>query len=37
MRVRLQTDVFNLTNRLTFINFAGVFSGTALDVPRSFS
>ena len=37
MRVRLQTDVFNLTNRLNFINFAGVFSGTALDVPRSFS
>ena len=37
MRFRLQADVFNLTNRLNLINFAGVFSGTALDVRRSFS
>ena len=37
MRLRLQADVFNLTNRLNLINFAGVFSGTAIDVPRSFS
>jgi hypothetical protein len=37
MRLRLQADVFNLTNRLNLINFAGVFSGTALDAPRSFS
>ena len=37
MRLRLQGDVFNLTNRLNLINFAGVFSGTALDMPRSFS
>jgi hypothetical protein len=37
MRLRFQADVFNLTNRLNLINFAGVFSGTALDMPRSFS
>ena len=36
-RLRLQADVFNLWDRLNLINFAGVFSGTALDVPRSFS
>src|SRR5262249_10513844 len=36
-RVRLQADVFNLADRLNLINFAGVFSGTALDVPRTFS
>ena len=33
--VRLQVDVHNLTNRLTVINFAGLFSGTALAPPRS--
>jgi outer membrane cobalamin receptor len=33
--VRLQADVRNLTNRLTVINFAGLFSGTALAPPRS--
>jgi TonB dependent receptor len=32
--LRLQADVFNLTNRLNVINFAGFFSGTALDPPR---
>src|SRR5262249_37613453 len=37
MRLRLQADAFNLTNRLNLINFAGVLSGTALDVPRNFS
>jgi hypothetical protein len=37
LRLRFQADVFNLTNRLNLINFAGVFSGTALDMPRSFS
>jgi hypothetical protein len=37
LRLRFQADVFNLANRLNLINFAGVFSGTALDVPRSFS
>lgn len=33
--VRLQVDVRNLTNRLNVINFAGLFSGTALAPPRS--
>ncbi|HSU89604.1 MAG TPA: TonB-dependent receptor, partial [Terriglobia bacterium] len=37
MRLHLQADVFNLANRLNLINFAGVFSGTALDMPRSFA
>jgi len=35
--VRLQADVRNLTNRLDVINFAGLFSGTALAAPRSIS
>ena len=34
-RVRLQADVLNLTDRLNVINFAGLFSGTALTPPRS--
>ncbi len=34
--IRLQADVLNLTNRLNVINFAGVFSGTAIAPPRSF-
>jgi len=34
-RVRLQADVINITNRLNVINFAGLFSGTALAPPRS--
>ena len=33
--VRLQADVENLTDRLNLINFAGLFSGTALGTPRS--
>lgn len=33
--LRLQTDARNLTNRLNVINFAGLFSGTALAPPRS--
>jgi hypothetical protein len=37
MKLRLQADAFNLANRLNLINFSGVFSGTALDVPRSYS
>ncbi len=37
LRFRFQADVFNLADRLNLINFSGVFSGTALDVPRSFS
>ena len=35
--VRLQLDALNLTNRLKVINFTGLFSGTALGVPRTFS
>ena len=31
----VQADVRNLTNRLHVINFAGLFSGTALAAPRS--
>ena len=33
--LRLQADMRNLTDRLTVINFAGLFSGTALAPPRS--
>jgi hypothetical protein len=33
--LRIQVDVLNLTNRLRVINFAGVFSGTAIAPPRS--
>jgi len=33
--VRLQADTWNLTNRLNVINFSGLFSGTAIGVPRS--
>lgn len=33
--VDLQIDVRNLANRLNVINFAGLFSGTALAAPRS--
>jgi hypothetical protein len=36
-RIELQADVRNLTNALRVINFAGVFSGTALAAPRSFA
>jgi hypothetical protein len=35
--LRFQTDVLNLTNRLNVINFAGLFSGTALAAPRMWS
>jgi hypothetical protein len=34
---RLQADVFNITNHLNVINFAGLFSGTAIGKPRSAS
>jgi hypothetical protein len=34
-KVTLQIDVRNLTDRLNVINFAGVFSGTAIAPPRS--
>jgi outer membrane cobalamin receptor len=33
--LRLQAEVRNLTGRLDVINFAGLFSGTALAAPRS--
>ena len=33
--LRLQADVRNLCNRLNVINFAGIFSGTAIAAPRS--
>jgi outer membrane cobalamin receptor len=33
--LRLQAEVRNLTDRLDVINFAGLFSGTALAAPRS--
>ncbi len=33
--LRLQADVFNLTDRLNVINFAGLFSGTAIGGKRS--
>jgi hypothetical protein len=36
-KLRFRADGFNLTNRLNLINFSGVFSGTALDAPRSFA
>jgi outer membrane cobalamin receptor len=35
--VRIQIDGRNLTNKLNLINFAGLFSGTALAPPRSVS
>jgi outer membrane cobalamin receptor len=35
--VRFQADAQNLTNRLNVINFAGLFSGTAIAAPRSVS
>ena len=33
--LRIQADVRNLTGRLNVINFAGLFSGTAIGPPRS--
>lgn len=33
---RLQADVQNLNNRINLINFAGLFSGTAIAQPRSY-
>jgi hypothetical protein len=35
--VRLQGDIRNLNDRLNVINFASVFSGTAIAAPRTFS
>jgi len=34
-QVRLQANAVNLTDRLNVINFAGLFSGTAVAAPRS--
>jgi hypothetical protein len=36
-RVRVQANVVNVTNPLNVINFASLFSGTALGPPRSFA
>ncbi len=35
--LRLQAEMLNLTDRLNVINFAGIFSGTALAAARSFT
>jgi outer membrane cobalamin receptor len=35
--LKFQADVMNLTDRFNVINFAGLFSGTALAAPRSFA
>ncbi len=34
--IRLQADALNVTDRVNVINFAGVFSGTAVAPPRSY-
>lgn len=34
-QLHLRVEVANVTNRLNVINFAGIFSGTALSAPRS--
>jgi hypothetical protein len=36
-QVRLVSDILNVADRLNVINFAGVFSGTAIEPGRSFS
>jgi outer membrane cobalamin receptor len=36
-QLRVQADLLNLNNRLNVINFAGLFSGTAIAPPRSFA
>ena len=35
--LRLQIDARNITNRVDVINFAGLFSGTAVAAPRTVS
>ena len=35
--MRLQADAENITNRLNLIDFAGLFSGTAIAPPRSYA
>jgi outer membrane cobalamin receptor len=34
--LRFQADILNINNRINVINFAGLFSGTAVALPRSF-
>ena len=34
-QLQFRVEVANLTNRLNVINFAGIFSGTAIAAPRS--
>src|SRR5262249_57177397 len=34
-RIEIRGDIANLTNRLNVVNFAGLFSGTAVAPPRS--
>jgi hypothetical protein len=36
-QLRFQTNALNLANRLNVINFAGVFSGTGVDAPRTYA
>ena len=36
-RIEMRAEVANLTDRLNVVNFAGLFSGTALAPPRSAS
>jgi hypothetical protein len=36
-RIRVEMDVSNITNHFNLINFASLFSGTAISVPRSFA
>jgi hypothetical protein len=36
-RLEMRAEVANLTNRLNVVNFAGLFSGTAIAPPRSAS
>jgi hypothetical protein len=37
LRFLLQADVRNINNRVNVINFAGLFSGTAVAPPRSYA
>ena len=34
-QLQFRVEVANLTNRLNVIDFAGIFSGTAIAAPRS--
>lgn len=37
VKIRLQADIENITNRLNLIDFAGLFSGDAIAPPRSYA